>query len=203
MKRAFVDTETNGLHAGRRAWEIGAIIAEDGKPARELQWVVRAADLDLGNADLQALNIGRFYQRHPEFAFMDAASNTTMITRMEQEERAVMQHLEYVTRGAHIIGINPHFDLELLAVRMRANGYLPAWHYSPDCVKTLARGYLAAKGRPMPPDTRSDDLFTALGIDLSAFERHTALGDAKLTYAVWRHVMGETPQHAVPAGALA
>ncbi len=63
----FIDTETTSLRPDRRAWEVGLIRREPGRPDAEHRWLIAADDLDLGNADSFALGVGRFYDRHPGY----------------------------------------------------------------------------------------------------------------------------------------
>ncbi len=62
----FLDVESNSLRPDRRAWEIGLIVRRHGEPDREHSWLIAAEDLGLGNADVQALEVGGFYRRHPQ-----------------------------------------------------------------------------------------------------------------------------------------
>lgn len=73
-------------------------------------------------------------------------------------------------------------------------------HYHLVDVENLAAGYLAAQCRlqkawltlPLPP-WNSDALSTAIGVDLAIFDRHTALGDARWSRAIYDQIMGTTP----------
>ena len=195
----FIDTETTSLRPDRRAWEIGLIVREPGHPDVEHQWFVDARDLDLGNADVMSLKIGRFYDRHPQYKYNGGG---TIYTRTEVD---VMGDVEVMTRGAHLVGAVPNFDADVLGTRMRANGICPSWHYHLCCVENLAVGYLA--GSPafgqspsgakrqeirdlISPPWKSDDLTAALGIKVSDEGRHTALGDAKFARAIYDAVTG-------------
>ena len=120
----FIDTETTSLRPDRRAWEIGLIVrSEDGTLDTEHHWFIDVRDLDLGNADVMSLKIGRFYDRHPQ-----AATPHLSAPDMRREDDA-MRHIERLTRGAHLVGAVPNFDADVLGQRMRANGICPSWHY--------------------------------------------------------------------------
>jgi DNA polymerase III epsilon subunit-like protein len=184
----FIDTETTSLRPDRRAWEIGIItrdpsLAADGGDV-EYHRFVDHDDLDLGNADLQSLKIGRFYDRHP-YARGTGFGGTI-------EEYDVMLEVEQITRGAHLVGAVPNFDAEVLGARMREHGICPSWHYHLIDVETLAAGYLASMAhgldnldltRQLP--WNSDALSAALGITVSDEDRHTALGDARWARAIY------------------
>jgi DNA polymerase III epsilon subunit-like protein len=196
----FLDTETTSLRPDRRAWEIGLIArSEDGTLDDEHHWFIYTEDLDLGNADLMSLKIGRFYERHPEFA--------DVVERAKSEEY-VLRRVEKLTRGAHLVGAVPNFDADVLSARMRAHGICPSWHYHLIDIEALAVGYMhglnrhghssasCAEGFCVDDDQlpglpwKSDDLSAALGIKVSDEDRHTALGDAKWARAIYNAVTG-------------
>jgi DNA polymerase III epsilon subunit-like protein len=195
-----IDTETTSLRADRRAWEIGLIIREPGQPDTEHLWHVAAEDLDLGNADLMSLKIGRFHERHPQYALGAAGiSGLPDVT----PEPVALHEIEAITRGAHLVGAVVSFDAEVLGNRMRAHGICPSWHHHLIDVEALAVGWLNGnasgyghKDRPLGlcvPPWKSDDLSAALGVTVSDDDRHTALGDARWALRVYDAVMGGTP----------
>jgi len=211
-KLCFIDTETTSLRADRRMWEIGIIVRRVAAPGHEQRWFIAAEDLDLGNADLMALKVGRFHDRHPEYA-----RDHSLPAR---REAAVLQEVERLTRGAHLVGAVVSFDAEVLGNRMREHGICPSWHYHIIDVEALAAGYLNGRrarqneivdrypleneGREAPglirwndPVTalpwKSDDLSAALGVTVSDEDRHTALGDARWAMRIYDAVMGHTP----------
>ena len=200
-KIAAIDCKTTSLRHDRRAWEIAVITREPGKPDREMAWFIAAEDLDLGNADLMSLKIGRFHERHPRYA----AGGSVQITHREY---AALRAVETRTRGAHLVGAVPNFDAEVLGNRMRAHGICPSWHYHLVDIEALATGWLhrhaawlenrestieeatALREIARPPWT-SDDLTRALGVKpATEEERHTALGDARLAMRAYDAVMG-------------
>jgi len=187
----FLDTETTSLRPDRRAWDIGIIVREPGKPDTEHFWFVAASDLDLGNADPMSLKIGRFYERHPEYKPGGDGYGDTV------PEADAMHYVEALTRGAHLVGAVPNFDAEVLGARMRAHGICPSWHHHLIDVEALAVGYLHAlhtapdgNDPDIPLPWKSDDLSAALGITVSDEDRHTALGDAKWARAIYDAVTG-------------
>ncbi len=191
----FADTETSSLAPNRRAWDVALIIRDPGRPDFERQWFVEVVDLDLAKADYKSLEIGRFYQRHPQatgtsYTKEVEATNGRCGTVVREAEMA--REVEEFTRGAVLIGAVPSFDADVLGQRLRANGLLPSWHYRPLCVETLALGWIAGlraagggeNGRsadlPTLPWRSSDELWLALGVDpADEAGRHTALGDAR------------------------
>jgi hypothetical protein len=198
----FIDTETTSLRHDRRAWEVGLIVRRVAAPDHEVQLLIRSEDLDLGNADVMSLKIGRFYDRHPQGR---GDGHLPGGARLVSEADA-MAEVEFLTRGAHLVGAVPNFDADVLSARMRANGICPSWHYHLVCVENLAVGYLGgseAFGRSpsgsvrqkirdlITPPWKSDDLSAVLGIKVSDEDRHTALGDAKWARAIYDAVMGD------------
>jgi len=196
----FIDTETTSLRHDRRAWEIGIIARTNGIDT-EHHWFIDINDLDLGNADVMSLKIGRFYERHPQ----PSAHWTTGLPVVSSEATA-LRDVEAVTRGAHLVGAVVSFDADVLSQRMRANGICPSWHYHVVDVEALAAGWLhrhaavlenreatieeaTALRRLASPPWKSDDLSAALGITVSEEDRHTALGDAKFARAIYDAVM--------------
>lgn len=194
-----IDTETTGLdRRTREIWEIGMV----GRDAwgRRWSWAATIEDVWISNADSEALEIGRFYERHPKFG---GRTNNLVIP-----ERSAASEVAVMIEGAHLIGAVPSFeDTGLFKLLDRYNlipstGRTP-WHYHLIDVEALAVGYfngfLAAQreenpvntmGEPLFPPWNSEDLSRAVGVDPMRFDRHTALGDAKWALAIYDAVMG-------------
>lgn len=188
----FLDTETTSLRHDRRAWDIALIVrTEDGDI--EHQWFVEADDLDLGNADLIALKIGRFHERHP------SAARPDRFVAGDEPEDFVLRQVEHLTRGAHLVGAVPNFDADVLGQRMRAHGICPSWHYHLIDVETLAVGWIAGMRTALEADYRdlptlpwnSEELSRVVGVEPADDEhRHTALGDARWARDLYDAIMG-------------
>lgn len=206
---AFVDTETTGVHPGRRAWEIAIIRREPDGQERTLHAFV--ADVDLSAADPFGLKVGRFYERHPKFARapeVAAAIDHARSLGLEVPEDApcldeaeLAPMIERMTRGAHLVGAVPNFDAEVFADTLRRHQLTPAWHYHLVDVENLAVGYLAAKLRhgllmdrvldTITPPWSSEELSRTCGVEpASDDERHTALGDAKWAMRLYDFIVG-------------
>lgn len=194
----FLDTETTSLRHDRRAWEVGLIVRDPGREDAEHRWFVHAEDLDLGNADPASLRIGRFYDRHPDYAGNGGEARCP--------EQYVLGKVEEMTRGAHLVAAVPSFDADVLGTRMRANGICPSWHYHLCCVENLAAGYLAAYATYLErnggteervanlraiaaPPWNSDELSRAVGIEPDDDLRHTALGDTAWARDIYDAIM--------------
>ncbi|MCW2903366.1 MAG: hypothetical protein JWO67_5631, partial [Streptosporangiaceae bacterium] len=173
----FLDTETTGIHPGRRVWEI-AMIRRDENGDREISIYV---EVDLSAADPFGLSIGRFYERHPVGQYLSGriGSESYALKKQVRDPLYAAKLVAQWTHGAHLIGAVPNFDAETLTGLLRDHGLIPAWHYHLCDVENLAVGYLAAKGEPLSPPWDSEVLSAKLGVDPSQYERHTALGDAR------------------------
>lgn len=147
----FLDTETDGVHPGRKVWEV-AMIRRDNEGERETRFFV---DIDLSTADPFGLNVGGFYNRHPLGKQLSANYSNDSATARGWEDldyrdrresltsRAAAMRVSRWTHGAHIVGAVPNFDTEVLAKLLRDNGLTPAWHYHLVDVEAMALGYLA------------------------------------------------------------
>lgn len=157
----FLDTETTGLHADRRPWEIAWIRREiDGT---ETERCIQIADVDLSNAELKGLQVGRFHERWtggPQVALrlMSTAFDLTPVDqRTVLLEFAAADVVEKATRGAIIVGAVPSFDAEVLAAMLRRHKLCPAWHYQLVDVETLAAGWLTNFPGLIPGTDEIDD----------------------------------------------
>lgn len=186
----ILDTETTSLRRDRQAWEIG-MIRIDHVGLRSLSLFVK--DVDLADADLMSLKIGRFYDRHPQYLGREDDG------RLVPESVAAM-YVEQWTRGAHIVGAVPNFDTEVLSGLLWENGLVPAWHYHLQDVETLVAGYLLGKREAPKLPWKSDDLSRAVGVDPDEFDRHTALGDCQWVLAQLRAVAPELIANAEQGG---
>ncbi len=197
----IIDTETTSLLHDRRIWEI-AVIRVDRQADIEIQeQVLQVHDVDLSHADLMSLKIGGFFKRH--FASKSYPANCGSQCKMEYE---VASAVEYMTRGAHIIGAVPSFDTEALEAMFRRNKLRSTWHYHLGDVENFAIGYLQgllSTGNHAPlgfPDLKREDLLPPwdseqigrwMGVTpATAEERHTALGDARWALRMYNKVMG-------------
>ncbi|SNY28933.1 3'-5' exonuclease [Paractinoplanes atraurantiacus] len=200
----FIDTETTSLRPDRRAWEIGMIIRPDAASTLhdvEERWFIRVDDLDLGNADPKALEIGRFYERHPAFAENPDGDPFEPDGLLEYW---VMHKVERLTRGAHLVGLVPSFDAEVLAARMREHGFCPSWHHRLIDARTMAAGWVAAHNPDvdMRPPWNSEWMCAQLGVEQpSPGDQHTALGDARFARDLYDRVggaLGPRPEQPAP-----
>lgn len=193
----FLDTETTSLQPNRRVWEV-AMIRRDDEGEQERRVFIR--NVDLSDANSKALEVGGFYERHPQYAGgfhrepKAIARPTGLLgsrTLLERHEAAV--EVERWTQGATIVGCNPTFDTEVLSslLRLAALNWQP-WHYHLIDMPALAVGWLLARGTDVgPPPWRSDHLAELCGVEPAAAEdRHTALGDARWVRRWWDTITG-------------
>lgn len=192
----IVDTETTGVHRERRIWEVAIIRREpDGSTETYHAFV---SDVDLTHANLQSLNVGGFYERHPAYA--DRRRPGTPMAELPpgalyRSEAWVAADVEWLTRGAHVIGAVPNFDTESFADMLTRHQFAPAWHYHLIDIEALAVGFLRGSGLvdKITLPWSSDDLSRACGIEPPSEEdRHTALGDALWAMRLFDFIMGTT-----------
>ena len=207
-----VDCETTSLRPDRRAWDI-ALIRRDDEGERRVQFFIEFNALDLPNADPFSLNVGKFWDRHPQAVSLRAGGS--VLCEDDQfwsgwfddkivdvpagsvvDAATAANIVAAVTHGAHLVSAVPNFDAEVLAALLRDNGLTPTWHYHLIDVEALAVGWVCAwdrgdGGPGIRPPWRSDDLSSALGVPLPAPDkRHTALGDAEWALAMYDHITG-------------
>ncbi|MEN1976882.1 3'-5' exonuclease [Cellulomonas sp. P4] len=190
----FLDTETTSLAPNRRAWEVAMIRVEP----EDLDGIGRGtsffiSDVDLRGADPQALKVGRFYERHPKYAPTAAEPDDGASTLAEKIRTAAALRSEYAaaaiverwTRGAVVIGSNPGFDTGVLEPMLHRHGLVPAWHYRPIDVATLAAGFLYGRF--------GEAVFTAPGIIPAVTVDATTMQDPEPVSAVVRPWQIDTP----------
>lgn len=186
---AFLDGETTGLHPGRVPWEIGLITRTPAADPYDLpvdierHWFIHAADLRWYERDDTALTIGRFWARHPHAGYLGNGGYPSGAPDLPDVVRLGEAVAQFVTLTRHrpvLVGSNPAFDTQYLEREALALGLTPGWHYHPDDVPAMIRGWLRGRGRPVPDTWRSDDLCRAIGIDPARYARHTALGDCRM-----------------------
>jgi hypothetical protein len=205
-KIVFLDLETTGLDPHEHEiWEIGAIVRDEWGDETEHVWQIRP---DLGKADPKALEIGRFHERFkiPDGYTAMAIFEGDAVHRYGKDEAAISAALldvQDALRGAHIVGAVPSFDDAFLKAAFRPRSLRVVWHYHLIDVEALAVGYLHGRKHGESTDREwsnavvdvglpwnSEELSGAVGVDADRFERHTALGDARWSRAIWDAVTG-------------
>jgi DNA polymerase III epsilon subunit-like protein len=209
---AFQDTETTGLAPDDQIWEFAAIVrVEDGTEATCHVFVehdpAKCAKLpEPFLADHRArfpadCTAPRPYP-HPEVASRyDAAKVIAALFPSDVPMRD----------RPHIVGSNPSFDTERVALLLRRFGYEPGWYYHPHDAIDLAVGYLAGMAKVLDENSggeprileqvrewralttplwESEALSRAVGVDPDLFARHQALGDCEWAAAIWDAVKG-------------
>jgi len=183
-KLVFLDTETSGLDVRlHEVWEVGAIVrCEDEETQsvdQEYHWFL---PINLDKADLIALHIGKYFERHP---YRDPKIEYSKVANETVFAREFMN----LTLGAHIVGAVPNFDTEFIKPILYRNNCIPAWHYHLVDIEALAAGHLH-----LPPPWKSDTVFEAMGYKIIEEDRHTALGDARVVRDIYDLVMKNASQ---------
>jgi hypothetical protein len=189
---AFLDTETVTLEPGPDVvWEIG-IITRDGEfPDQEWRFQLRP---NMARAEDEALRISRFHERYELAGRRAQALAWSPVSGPEPATMtfgAAALTLHTLLAGRSIFGICPAFDTLRLGLFLRKQwgngpGYRDPFHYQPHDVEDEVAGYLRGyAGREAPAEVMAIPrptklLAHAIGIDVDAYELHTALGDARL-----------------------
>ncbi len=180
----FLDCETDGIHPGKKPWEVALIRRElDGTEIEESFFL----SIDLSTADPAGLRVGRFYERHPMGRRLSHIGRTPTAT-----VRAITSAIPLIARmthGATIVGAIPWFDTEILERILRENGVAPAWRYQLIDVEALTAGHFRRHVGGLGKCAE------ALGVPVE--DAHTALGDARTAMRVYDAVMGTTRLEAV------
>ena len=175
---AFVDTETLGLHPDAPIWEFAAI---------------RRSPNGMGWTE-DALHFFIHHDPQPWEHTLAEQFAADYHARYDESEAfrpsAAARAIAVFLHGTNLVICNPAFDDPRLAALLRRNDFEPSWHYHPDDISSLAKGYLAARGELPAQPWKSEQLSTALGVDPARYERHTAMGDARWVRDQWDIVMG-------------
>jgi hypothetical protein len=167
----FLDTETTGVHRGRRPWEI-VIIRRTAHGQSRLLLCVDIDDLDLSYADPIGLKISGFHKRHPQARLQPRYF--PRVYRASQAATIVQQW----TAGATIVGVVPRFDTECLADMLARQHLEPAWQ--PNLVDVIALAKAAVTASGLQPETDFTTLSRQCGVKPpTPTQRHTALADAR------------------------
>lgn len=187
MKIAFLDIETTGLDAHTHdVWEMAGIVAD----TEELDKTTEFHHFVLPNlqmADPGALRMNKFYDR-VELTSEEWGKNGDRYKWSHPHAAAL--DVTTKTSGAYLCGMNVDFDADFLEHFLFGCGFAPAWEYKPVELESMMLGYLAHKGNHLPFPFRSSHLSHDIGIDPDIFDRHTAMGDAKWAYSVFRKITG-------------
>jgi hypothetical protein len=111
-----------------------------------------------------------------------------------------------LTKGAHLTGNVVSFDAERMAKLLKRHGEVPSWHYHLIDTEALAVGWIMGKYGTADEAERqavelpwdSEKVSGAIGLDVTKYERHTAMGDAEWARDMYDAVIDHT--FAPPAG---
>lgn len=168
----FLDTETTGLEENfHEIWEVG-IISFSGETLLH-EFIPDSPYVEV--SDWVKENTG-YLQIAQEFS------------HLTNDQKLKLQHLtahriEAVLEGMHVVCNVPIFDNKFLAKYFRSWQIEPNWHYHMPDVESMVAGRLQ-----IHPPWDSEELSKAIGVDVSKFQRHTALGDAHWTRAMYLKV---------------
>lgn len=166
----FTDIESTGLDAEDSAEPFEVAWSWWDETTQAWKERVIWLPVDLTTASEDALSKNRYYERVEE---------CTKLYGVSTEEGAKILSKEMTNK--QIAGSNPAFDMRLIRRFLRKNNRKAAWFYRPLDVTDIAAGFVGLT-RPWTLDSAA----RALGVpELPAGERHTALGDVRLTRDVY------------------
>jgi hypothetical protein len=184
----FLDTEYTNLDLEwAQLWNIGMITRyPDGtQDAKEIV----LTDLNLTYADPKALEIGHYWERHPD-AGGDPGPGVQTLSG-PGAARWVLARIRPCTAEdgtsvpVHLVGCNPIGDVTLLRDLLRHNALPWPAHYHVMCAESMAIGALRARGVDVPVPFSASWLGEQLGVDRGdPQEMHTALYDARWAMAL-------------------
>lgn len=169
----FVDVETSGLGPDDEIWEFAAIRREQG--------------VDLDPVVLQVKVAKQKLDRLPEPFRSDVTkryvAESAAAPYFAAKFIAEVFALDADGRPPYLVGANPAFDAEKIAVLLRANGYTPSWHYRLQDVEALTSGRTGLIVGGL------DACLEVFGHVPEDYDRHTALGDAQAVRVLWDSLM--------------
>ncbi len=159
----FVDVETTGLDVRiHHLWEIGIVNADN-----QFSWQVRP---DLTYATPRALEVGRYYERF---------NHDDQVHRGGRMQLA--KELSRLLAGKTLVGVNVSFDAQFLAKFLDGYRHCAPWHYRLVNIRDLIVGCYGLDHL----DDSTDTLSRLVGVDPDDYARHTAVGDALWTRAMY------------------
>ena len=173
----FLDIETLGLDIDAPIWEVAAIRREpDGTETTYHAFLRDEWDDPLWvRTELPKVFADDFRERYPN----DPTRLSTLLT----VERALG---DLLYDRPHVVGAVPGFDTARIEHQLGVSG----WHHHLIDVEALAVGWLRGRGRPMPDlPWDSDNMSRMVGVDPDRFDRHTAMGDALWTQAIYDRIV--------------
>lgn len=171
---AFIDIETTGLNRELcEVWEVAIITADpypDGSGYKETEHLWQPEIKHFYTAEETALRLTHFYERNEQFKARDKDD----LWRPEKNNATIAHEFTTLTAGRTLVGAVPNFDSEYMAKFIRAQGFVPSWHYHLVDVEALMAGKLG-----IAPPWKSTDLAEQLGVTITDEDRHTAMGDTR------------------------
>lgn len=178
----FLDTETLGLNPYAPIWEFAAIRVRPGFPVETREFTIKHRPGGY---------LARMRAQGAKGAALAADYEARYDVAHAVDEGYAAREIHAITKGAQVVGCNPGFDLDSMRLTdlLRRHYLCPEWHYHPDDISSMVKGWLAAAGRLPAPPWKSEQLSLALGVDPDRFARHTAMGDARWCQAQYAAVM--------------
>lgn len=198
-RQLVVDCETTSLTPSYAdgsgvIWEVAVL--ERCPDGTRVEGLWRMEPDDASRADRESLAVGGYYDRTRLMKHRDQlAHDIARKGSYWSHPPALALHLAQLLNGATLICSVPTFDVAFLTAFLAAHKHAPTWHYRVRDFASVAYGYLTGKPSALAPvipigaepyaavpplDAGTDDFARALGLDLSAYERHSALPDCRI-----------------------
>jgi hypothetical protein len=172
----FVDTETTSLRPDREIWEIAMIRRELTGTESTVNIMI---EVHLNNADPVSLNIGKFWERHPDGQYMKNG-NTKGYTVSKKEAAAMIFAMTFESQ---LVGAIPSFDANGMETLLRSQGFIPMWHHRLICVESMTVGLMGYNVGGLAECAK-------VVWGLKDYEQsHTAFGDADLAKRLYNAII--------------
>lgn len=179
------------LTADPRALEIGGFWERHPHASQLLKMLEKLAEIEDDDTDPEAKR--QLLQSMPYVldGYLGLRTLRPRIGVARLADVAESVHRRTMNRS-FVCGSNPPFDMDTMAPAIEAIGLKPEWHHHPVDVPSMCEGYLFGLGAQYayPIQRKSEALAEAVGVDLTHYERHTAMGDCELFYAAWLNIIG-------------
>jgi hypothetical protein len=199
---AFLDTETTSLDSETgEIFELAYLMVPDASNLDE--WFARTwwLQVDEAQASPESLEITRYHERNPlkdvycrcSFEWSessDGIKETVGTVHFNRPYEVFVNEL----KDAHLFGAVPAFDDRFLRKWLAREHYEIPYHYQIHDIEDIAAGYIHGRNHTVNYDEGisfpydSDYLAKRLCATQPEKDRHTAMGDVKLTYRLYRKI---------------
>lgn len=182
----FLDLETLGLTEDAPVWEVAYISVVNNMVLHKCSMFV----------EHNLVEAAKWLPTLPQ-SFQDDYRSRYVPDEAWPREKVIDLVALKSKNDALVCGSNPWIDMRWMEYMAMKEGYPESpfgWHYHPEDVPTLARGWLNGRGVHPAPPWKSDFISQACGVSPADFDRHTAMGDCEWSLALWQVMNGRVSQ---------